>query len=58
MMYKVVYEYRDNDYYRIVEADSVKQARGRFAKWAVKNEIFKSFIRAIKAIREVEEIKE
>lgn len=53
MMYKVVYEQRDNDYYRIVEAESVKQARGRFAKWAVENEIFKSFIKAIKAIKEV-----
>lgn len=55
MMYKVVYEYRDNDYYRIVEAESVKQARGRFACRAVKDEIFKSFIKAIKAIREVKQ---
>lgn len=57
MMYKVYYEQRDNDYYRIVEAESVKQARGRFAKWAVKNEIFGSFIKAILSIREVKEIK-
>lgn len=57
MKYRVVYEYRDNDCYHIVEADSVKQARGRFACEAVKDETFKSFIKAIKAIREVEEIK-
>lgn len=53
MMYKVYYEHRDNDYYKVVEADSVKQARGRFAKWAVKNEIFSSFIKAILSIKEV-----
>ena len=55
MLYKVYYKQLDNDYYRIVEAESVKQARGRFAKWAVENEIFKSFIKAIKAIREVKQ---
>lgn len=55
MLYKVYYEQRDNDYYRVVEANSIKQARGIFAKWAVKNEIFKSFIKAIKAIREVKQ---
>lgn len=58
MRYKVYYEQRDNDYYKVVEADSIKQARGRFACGAVKNEIFGSFIKAIKAIREVEEIME
>lgn len=57
MMYRVEYEQAYNDYYQDIEAEGKKQARGRFAKWAVKNEIFKSFIKAIKAIREVEEIK-
>lgn len=57
MRYRVFFELRDNDYYQDIEAESVKQARGRFACKAVKDETFKSFIRAIKAIREVKEIK-
>lgn len=57
MRYRVFFEQADNDYYQDVEADSVKQARGRFACKAVKDETFKSFIRAIKAIQSVEETK-
>ena len=53
MRYRVFFELRDNDYYQDVEAESVKQARGRFACRAVKDETFKSFIKAIKAIKEV-----
>lgn len=56
MRYKVYYEQADNDYYRIVEADSVKQARGRFALREAKlNDM--SFIKAIRMIKKVEEIK-
>lgn len=57
MRYRVHFEQADNEYYQDVEADSVKQARGRFACEAVKDETFKSFIRAILSIREVKEIK-
>lgn len=57
MRYRVFFELRDNDYYQDIEAESVKQARGRFACRAVKDETFKSFIGAIRAIREVKEIK-
>ena len=55
MLYRVFFELRDNDYYQDVEAESAKQARGRFACRAVKDETFKSFIKAIKAIREVKQ---
>ena len=55
MLYRVFFELRDNDYYQDVEAESAKQARGHFACRAVKDETFKSFIKAIKAIREVKQ---
>lgn len=58
MRFRVFFELRDNDYYQDVEADSKKQARGRFACRAVKDETFKAFIGAIKAIKSVEETKE
>ena len=57
MLYRVFFELRDNYYYQDVEAESAKQARGRFACRAVKDETFKSFIKAIKAIREVKQKK-
>ena len=53
MKYKVYFEEADNVYYQIIEADSVKQARGRFASAASCNDDF-TFIEAIKLIIGVE----
>lgn len=53
MKYKVYFEEADNVYYQIVEADSVRQARGRFASAAARNDDF-TFIEAIKLIVGVE----
>lgn len=57
MRYRVFFEQADNEYYQIIEAESKKQARGRFAKKAVEDDDF-TFIEAIKLITGVEEIKE
>lgn len=53
MKYKVIFDQGDNTYYQIVEADSVKQARGRFASQCVREDDF-TFIEAINLIVGVE----
>lgn len=40
MKYKVIFDEGDNTYYQIIEADSVKQARSRFASQCVRNDDF------------------
>lgn len=53
MKNKVYFEEADNVYYQIVEADSVRQARGPFASQCVREDDF-TFIEAIKLIIGVE----
>ena len=53
MKYKIIFDGGDNVYYQIVEADNIKQARGRFASAAARNDDF-TFMEAINLIVGVE----